>query len=211
MRTLLFTRGNNITPFSGLTLPTGQIGNVGLFRFTKSDPQVSLQNGATFTTLEFITATGAAAVENNLDILYFSNEQDCSVSGYRLDTAAGTLSLFQTITTLPEGYTERNTCSQIQVSASGKFLYAPNRGHNSIACASVDASTGQLTATGRVASEPIPNALSLDPQDKFLSSAGQESGRMASFSVNPDSGELTPLETYPLGNRPAWVSITELP
>ncbi len=49
------------------------------------------------------------------------------------------------------------------------------------------------------------------PQDKFLFSAGQESGRMAFFSVNPDSGELTPLETYPLGNRPAWVSIAELP
>ena len=122
----------------------------------------------------------------SLDILYFSNEQDCSVTGYRLDTTTGTLSLFQTMTTLPEGYTERNTCSQIQVSASGKFLYAPNRGHNSIACFSVDTTTGQLTATGRVASEPIPNALSLDPQDKFLFSAGQESGRMASFSVNPD-------------------------
>ena len=147
----------------------------------------------------------------SLDILYFSNEQDCSVSGYRLDTATGTLSLFQTITTLPEGYTERNTCSQIQVSASGRFLYAPNRGHNSIACFSIDTSTGRLTATGRLASEPIPNALCLDPQDKFLFSAGQESGRMASFSVNPDSGELTPLETYPLGNSPAWVSITELP
>ena len=147
----------------------------------------------------------------SLDILYFSNEQDCSVTGYRLDTATGTLSAFQTITTLPEGYTERNTCSQIQVSASGRFLYAPNRGHNSIACFAVDASTGQLTATGRVASEPIPNAFSLDPQDKFLFSAGQGSGRMASFRVNADSGELTPLETYPLGNRPAWVSIIELP
>ncbi len=146
----------------------------------------------------------------SLDILYFSNEQNCSVTGYRLDTDKGTLSLFQTITTLPEGYTERNTCSQIQVSASGRFLYAPNRGHNSIACFSVDTATGQLTATGRVGSEPIPNALSLDPQDKFLFSAGQESGRMASFSVNQNSGELTPLETYPLGNRPAWVSITEL-
>ena len=100
-----------------------------------------------------------------LDILFFSNEQDCSVSGYRLDTATGTLSLFQTITTLPEGYTERNTCSQIQLSASGRFLYAPNRGHNSIACFAVDTSTGQLTANVRVASEPIPNALSLDPQD----------------------------------------------
>ena len=147
----------------------------------------------------------------SLDILYFSNEQDCSVSGYRLDTDSGTLSLFQTITTLPEGYTERNTCSQIQVSASGKFLYAPNRGHNSIACFSVDLATGHLTAIGRVASEAIPNALALDPQDKFLFSAGQESGRMASFSVNQNSGELTPLEIYPLGNRPAWVSITELP
>ena len=70
---------------------------------------------------------------------------------------------------------------------------------------------GQLAAIGIVDSEPRPNAFSLDPQDKFLFSAGQDSGRMASFSVNPDSGELTPLETYPLGNGPAWVSITELP
>jgi len=147
----------------------------------------------------------------SLDILYFSNEQGCSVTGYRLDTATGTLSAFQTLPTLPAGYTERNTCSQIQVAASGRFLYAPNRGHNSIACFAVDTSTGQLTATGRVASEPIPNALSLDPQDKFLFSAGQESGRMASFRVNADSGELTPLETYPVGNRPVWVSIIELP
>ncbi len=146
----------------------------------------------------------------SLDVLYFSDEQGCSVTGYRLDTATGTLSPFQTITTLPEGYTERNTCSQIQVSASGRFLYAPNRGHNSIACFVIDTSTGQLSANGIVASEPIPNALCLDLQDKFLYSAGQESGRMAIFGINPDSGKLTPVETYPLGNRPSWVSITEL-
>ena len=147
----------------------------------------------------------------SLDILYFSNEQGCSVTGYRLDPATGTLTALQTLTTLPEGYTERNTCSQIQITASGRFLYAPNRGHNSIACFAVDPVTGQLTATGRVASEPIPNALSLDPQDQFLFSAGQASGRMAVFRINAASGALTPLETYPLGNRPAWVSITELP
>ena len=56
------------------------------------------------------------------DIVYFSNEQGCSVTGYRLDTSMGTLSAFQTITTLPRGYTERNTCSQIQISSSGRFL-----------------------------------------------------------------------------------------
>ena len=146
----------------------------------------------------------------SLDVLYFSNEQGCSVSAYRLDTGTGTLSLFQTITTLPEGYTERNSCSQIQVSASGRFLYAPNRGHNSIACFQVDTATGELTANGIVASEPIPNALCMGPADKFLYSAGQESGRMAPFSINSDTGALTPLETLPLGNRPAWVSIAEL-
>ena len=55
------------------------------------------------------------------DVVYFSDEQGCSVTGYRLDTAAGTLSAFQTISTLPEGYTERNTCSQIQLTPCGEF------------------------------------------------------------------------------------------
>ena len=67
VRTLLFTRGTDITPVSGLVLPTGEIGDEGLFTLTKPDPQVSLQNGASFTTDEFIAAIGAAADENNLD------------------------------------------------------------------------------------------------------------------------------------------------
>jgi len=67
VRTLLFTRGTDVTPLSGLVLPTGEIGDEGLFRFSNPDPQVSLQNGAIFTTAEFITAMGAASDENNLD------------------------------------------------------------------------------------------------------------------------------------------------
>ena len=105
------------------------------------------------------------------DILYFSNEQGCSVTGYNLDTITGTLTAFQTITTLPEGYSERNTCSQIQMSPTGKFLYAPNRGHNSIAAFSVDAS-GRLTALGQVSTEDRPSAFSLTPEGNFLFAAG---------------------------------------
>jgi len=145
-----------------------------------------------------------------LDILYFSNEQGCSVTGYRLDPLTGTLSAFQTITTLPEGFTETNTCSQIQISPSGKFLYAGNRGHNSIAGFSVDASTGNLTAIGQVSTEPVPRAFSLDPGGNFLFAAGSESGRLASFQINADTGELAPLETLPLGQRPMWVLTTRL-
>ena len=144
------------------------------------------------------------------DVLYFSDEQGCSVTGYRLDTSIGTLSAFQTITTLPDGYTERNTCSQIQISSSGKFLYVPNRGHNSIAGFSVDAANGRLTAIGQVSTEAVPNAFSLDPEGNFIFATGSESGRLASYRINGDTGELTPLETYSVGKRPSSVLVTSL-
>jgi 6-phosphogluconolactonase len=144
------------------------------------------------------------------DILYFSNEQGSSVTGYNFDPAGGTLSPFQTISTLPAGYRETNSCSQIQISPSGKFLFAPNRGHNSIASFSVDAASGWLTAIGHVSTEDRPSAFSLDPQGRFVVSAGSETDRLASYRVNVDSGELIPLETYLVGKRPMWVLITDL-
>lgn len=66
-RTALFSRGNDITPFSSLSLPTGQAGDWGMFGLANPDPQVSLQNGATFTAGELGAAAGAAGDENNLD------------------------------------------------------------------------------------------------------------------------------------------------
>ena len=140
-----------------------------------------------------------------LDIVYFSNEQGCSVTGYRLDAATGTLAAFQTITTLPDGYTARNTCSQIQIASSGKFLYVPNRGHNSIAGFSVDASTGRLTAIGHVSTEAVPSAFGLDPAGHFVFAAGSASGRLASYRINGETGALTPLSTYAVGQRPMAV------
>ena len=144
------------------------------------------------------------------DILYFSNEQGCSVTAYSLDTSSGTLQAFQTASTLPDDYQGSNTCAQIQISPSGRFLYAPNRGHNSIACFSVDASTGRLIPTERVPTEPIPRAFSLDPGGRFLFVAGLESGRLASYQINSGSGELTPLKTYGVGKGPMWVLIATL-
>ena len=146
----------------------------------------------------------------NLDILYSSNEQGCSVTAYSFDSSQGTLTPFQTVSTLPDGYDGRNTCSQIQISPSGKFLYAPNRGHNSIACFSVDASTGHLTSIGQVLTEPVPRAFSLDPEGNFLFAAGLESGRLASYRIDGNTGELGPLEVYTVGKGPMWVLIARV-
>ena len=141
----------------------------------------------------------------NLDILYSSNEQGCSVTAYSFDSTQGTLAPFQTVSTLPSDYEGKNTCAQIQLSPSGRFLYAPNRGHDSIACFSVDTSTGHLTSIGQVASETVPRAFSLDPDGKFLFAAGLESARLAAYRVNGDTGGLEPLKVYTVGKEPMWV------
>ena len=89
-------------------------------------------------------------------------------------------------------------------------MYAPNRGHNSIAGFSVDASSGQLTAIGHVSTEDRPSAFSLDVEGNFLFAAGSETDRLASYRANGETGELTPLEIYSVGKRPMWVLMTNL-
>src|SRR3984893_47586 len=143
------------------------------------------------------------------DIAYFSNEQGCSVTAYRLDPATGVLSAVQTISTLPEGYTARNTCSQIHLTPPGQFLYVGNRGHNSIAGFAVEA-TGRLTAIGQASTEPVPSAFCLDPAGHFVFAAGSASGRLASYRINGETGALTPLATYAAGQRPQAVLATRL-
>jgi len=145
-----------------------------------------------------------------LPVVYFSNEQGCSVTAYRLDPATGTLTAMQTLTTLPDGYTARNTCSQIHLTASGQFLYVGNRGHNSLAGFAVDAATGQLTALGHVATEAVPSAFGLDPAGQFVFAAGTASGRLASYRIHGETGALTPLATYAVGQRPTAVLVTRL-
>jgi 6-phosphogluconolactonase len=144
------------------------------------------------------------------NLVYFSNEQGCSVTGYRLDPASGTLTAAQTISTLPDGYTARNTCSQIHLTPSGRFLYVGNRGHNSIAGFAVDSATGRLTAIGRVSTEAVPSAFGLDPAGRFVFAAGTASGRLAAYRINQDTGALTPLTTYAVGQRPGAVLAARL-
>jgi 6-phosphogluconolactonase len=148
----------------------------------------------------------------NLDVVYFSNEQGCSVTAYRLDRANGTLSSVQTISTLPAGHSERTTCSQIHLTPLGRFLYVGNRAANSsnIAAFAVDPGAGHLTAAGHVPTEAVPSAFCLDPAGHFLFAVGTASGRLASYRINQQSGALTPLAVEEVGKRPAAVLAARL-
>jgi 6-phosphogluconolactonase len=141
----------------------------------------------------------------SLDVVYFSNEQGCSVTAYRLDPTSGTLTAMQTAPTLPAGFSGRNTCSQIHLTPSGRFLYVGNRGHNSIAAFAVDAGSGELSLAGHAATEAVPSAFCLDRDGRFLFAAGTASGRLAAYRIDAAAGTLSPLDSYAVGRRPAAV------
>ena len=141
------------------------------------------------------------------DMIYVSNEQGCSVSALALDTNDGTLSHLQTVPTLPDGWSGENKCAQIRMTPRGRFLYAPNRGHDSIAEFAVDAASGHLTPLGHAAAEPVPRAFEIDPAGRYLLSAGLESGKLATYRIDGDSGRLERIATHEVGAKPMWVTI----
>ncbi|MEI6240233.1 MAG: lactonase family protein [Planctomycetia bacterium] len=125
---------------------------------------------------------------------YAVNELDLTVTGFAFDPAAGTLTEFQTISTLPADVTDRTGLSTAEIVAHphGKFVYASNRGHHSIAMFSVDEPTGRLASLGV---EPIrgktPRNFVLDPTGRFLLAAGQDSNTVTVFAIDPATGRLT--------------------
>jgi 6-phosphogluconolactonase len=141
------------------------------------------------------------------DVVYVSNEQGCSVTTYHFDASAGTLSASQTAPTLPQGYAGENTCAQIHIHPSGRFLYVSNRGQDSIAMFSIDDVTGELTPLGQQLTESSPRVFNIDPAGKYLLAAGQSSGRLAVHRIDGRTGVLMRLETYAVGQNPMWVLI----
>ena len=145
------------------------------------------------------------------DIVYVSNEQGSSVTAYNFNPSAGTLTAFQTIAALSKDYDGENTCAQIHITPSGKFLYVSNRGHDSIAGFSIDDATGQLVSLGQQLTEATPRAFTIDVTGNFLFAAGQASGRIASYRIDAQTGTLKPLETYTVGKNPMWILVVSLP
>ena len=178
------------------------------FRFDAESGRLS-ENSPLKVTPESETGPRHYCFHPSLDVVYFSNEQGCSVTAYDLDRQRGTLTPIHTVPTLPHDYSGRNSCAQIHITPSGRFLFAPNRGHNSIACFAVDPSTGRLEQTAIVEAEPVPRAFGIDPTGTFLYSAGLESGRLAAYRIG-ENGVLDLMRTYDVGRGPMWVLLLEL-
>ncbi len=144
----------------------------------------------------------------NQPFVYADNEQGSSVTAYKFNASYGTLSAFQTLSTLPESYNGDNSCARLEMHPSGKFLYAANRGHDSIAGYAIQPD-GSLTSIGYFPTEKTPRSFRIDPSGKFMISAGQSADRLISYRIDADGGYLYPLETYDVGKVPWWVLIVQ--
>jgi 6-phosphogluconolactonase len=127
-------------------------------------------------------------------VLYVTNELNATVTALAYDPATGTIGKeLQTISTEPAGYRGPHSTAEIALHPSGKFLYASNRGAQSIVGYRIDPATGQLSVIG-FADQGVnyPRTFAIDPSGKWLYVANQKADTIVQFAINPQTGELTP-------------------
>lgn len=123
---------------------------------------------------------------------YLVNELASTVTAFAYEPERGGLEPLQTVSTLPPDFTGANTGADIQVHPSGRFLYASNRGHDSIAIFAVDPETGRLTPAGHQPTHgKIPRNICLDPGGDYLLAANQWSDSVTTFRIDGGTGRLT--------------------
>jgi 6-phosphogluconolactonase len=124
---------------------------------------------------------------------YVVDELDSTVTVFSYAAATGAFKSLQTIKTLPSDFSGHNGDAEIKVSPSGKFLYASNRGHDSLAVFAIDAGNGSLTSVEYVSVQGrTPRNFEIDPTASLLFAADQDSHKIVIFRIDPTTGRLTP-------------------
>jgi len=133
------------------------------------------------------------AFHPNGKVGYAINEMASSVSVFAFDGAAGTLRPLQTISTIPKGFAEHNDDAEVEVHPSGKFLYASNRGHDSIAVFAIDPDKRTLSLVEDVPTKgKTPRSFEIDPTGSLLFAENEKSNDIVVFRIDAQTGRLTP-------------------
>jgi len=162
-----------------------------------------------------MTAAGAGprhlAFHPNGKFAYVINELDDTLSAYSYDATLGRLTFLETQSTLPPGTDgAANSCAEVVVAPSGKFVYGSNRGHDSIVRFSID-DMGKPTFVDTTPSGgDVPRSFTLSVDGELMLVAN-ESGNVTSFSVDTKSGALTKLLSLDVPQKPQFVGIAYLP
>ena len=144
--------------------------------------------------LEPLSGPRHVAQHFNRRNLYVLNEMNRSIAAFAVDKTDGQLALIQRIDTLPKGAKPRGSTAEIAIHPTGRYLYASNRGHDSIAVYEINYETGRLTLLDHSSIiGKTPRHFAITPDGRFLLAAGQNSSDIHSFHICPVSGTLKPV------------------
>lgn len=129
-----------------------------------------------------------------LDVAYLFGELSSDVIVLDYNSSTGEFTEKQTISTIPEDHTDFNGGAAIRISSDGRFVYASNRGHDSIVVYETE-EDGKLKLVGYTPTEgETPRDFTLDPTEEFLVVGHQDSDNLTLFERNVEDGTLTLLQ-----------------
>jgi 6-phosphogluconolactonase len=142
--------------------------------------------------------------------LYSIQEEGSTIVLFDYDAAGGQLTSRQTISTLPPAFAGSNFCSEILVSADGRFVYAGNRLHDSVGIFSIGLD-GALTLVGEEWTRGnYPRNFNFDPTGQFFYCCNQRGDNIAVFRVNRETGGLNFTGHYAAVGNPSIIVFLDL-
>ncbi len=141
---------------------------------------------------------------------YSIQEEGSTIVLFDYDAAGGRLAARQTISSLPPGFAGTNFCSEILVSADGRFVYAGNRLHDSIGIFSIGPD-GTLAFAGEEWTRGnYPRSFNFDPTGRFLYCCNQRADNIAVFRVDRQTGRLAFTGHYTDVGNPSSIVFLDL-
>ncbi|MBZ5495621.1 MAG: lactonase family protein [Acidobacteriia bacterium] len=137
---------------------------------------------------------------------YVVNELRSTVTVFAYSRKEGSLTELQTASTLPKDFAGTSTCAEIAVHPNGRFLYASNRGHDSIAVFAINRSNGTVVLQGQVPTQgKTPRHFAIDPTGGWLLAANQGSNNVVVFRIDARTGQLAPTGEFVVVPSPSCI------
>ncbi len=132
------------------------------------------------------------AIHPEGNFAYSVNELASTVSAFAVDQTTGALEKLQRINMLPDDFDEFSHSAEIQVSPDGRFLYASNRGHDSLVIYEIDQSTGQIELVGHESTRGgHPRNFAVDALGEFVFVVNRDDNNVVLFERDQETGLLT--------------------
>ena len=139
--------------------------------------------------------------------VYVLNELNSTLVACAYDATSGEVRPLQSLSTLPDQFTEANWTAAVRVAPSGRFVYASNRGHDSIVIFASDPTTGLLSYVGHAATQGRePRDFNIDPTGAFLLVANQNSDTIVTFRLDAATGRLSATGQVSAARTPSCIA-----